>query len=875
MCLLCACSTKKDNFFYRAYHGTTARFNIIFNGSESYKEGMEAIENSNTDNYTDILPIYPLVDKTEALKQAPKWDRTIEKCSKAIKKHSMLIKGVERCKPIDDAYLLLGKAYYQRQDYADAIGVFNYIINTHHNGNVWPDAHTWKAETELRMDRIKEAEETLETIRQDIANQKKDIYKQHWEGTYSQMLISQIEYEQATIYLTELLKHKHMKKDFKTRILFILAQIQQQLELKEDATKNYLAVLKRNPVYEMEFNATINLALCNNYIAESRQKLNKLFKDGRNESLKDQIFYTLALLDMAENDTNSAINNLEASVFWSFSNPHQKALSSLTLADLYYAKNNYVNALTYYDTLLVNMPTNFQNYTGIKKRSETLKDLVSNLMIISHNDSMLYLASLSEPERNDYISKLIAEYQKKEEERIADENEKAQLMENASKRRSSAAAAGHSGGKWIFADPTQNKTSIQNFRKQWGSRVLEDYWFVNDISVMSFDATNLAKNDIDNTGNDGDGNTDSSTSSKSASATRTSNPMDKSYYLQDMPTSEEEIAKMNNDIATAMYNAGFIYYDHLNDKPMSNFEFETLLQRFPDNKLAAPSCFQLYTSYLSTGDIEKSNYYKNYCLSHYPNTDYTRIINDPDYYQNIQQQQQAAENYYTLLYDTFTGGHYPVAYNMCNEGLQKFANSELNAKMEYIRAICVDKMYGHDSLKVHLKNIITRYPTTAIDTAAEALLEALKRLENQPSSSTASSSKPADKPSPKLSYTYDASAFHFIIIIADIRDLKINDLKNAIVDFNKAYFRREKFDISNFYIDNTIQMISVSRFDNKEKAMDYYRLMKTDNNYLSTLNSSSTTKIYTISDANYTLFFKNKDIRADYEAFFKENYLNQ
>ena len=113
--------------------------------------------------------------------------------------------------------------------------------------------------------------------------------------------------------------------------------------------------------------------------------------------------------------------------------------------------------------------------------------------------------------------------------------------------------------------------------------------------------------------------------------------------------------------------------------------------------------------YLSTGDIEKSNYYKNYCLSHYPNTDYTRIINDPDYYQNIQQQQQAAENYYTLLYDTFTGGHYPVAYNMCNEGLQKFANSELNAKMEYIRAICVDKMYGHDSLKVHLKNIITRY----------------------------------------------------------------------------------------------------------------------------------------------------------------------
>ncbi|MBO4739651.1 MAG: hypothetical protein J5606_08845, partial [Bacteroidales bacterium] len=37
--LLCNCSTKKDAFFNRAYHSTTAHFNVIFNGSESYKEG--------------------------------------------------------------------------------------------------------------------------------------------------------------------------------------------------------------------------------------------------------------------------------------------------------------------------------------------------------------------------------------------------------------------------------------------------------------------------------------------------------------------------------------------------------------------------------------------------------------------------------------------------------------------------------------------------------------------------------------------------------------------------------------------------------------------------------------------------------------------
>ncbi len=874
--LLSACSTKKDNFFYRTYHGTTARFNIIFNGNESYKEGMENLETANTDNYTDILPVYPKVDKNAALQQAPKWDRTIEKCSKAIKKHSMLIKGVERCKPIDDAYLLLGKAYYQRQDYADAIGVFNYIINTHHNGNVWPDAHTWKAETEMNMDRMKEAEETLETIRQGIADQKNDSYKQHWEGVYSQFLINQKDYEQATIYLSELLKHKHMKKDFKTRIYFILAQLQQKSDMKDEASKNYLTVLKRNPVYEMEFNSTLNLALCNNNTAESRQKLNKLFKDGRNESLKDQIFYTLALMDLNEQDTTSAINNLEASVFWSFSNAHQKALSSLTLAELYYTKGNYVNALTYYDTLLVNMPTNFQNYSGIKQKSEILKDLVSNLMVINHNDSMLYLASLSESERDDYLAKVIADYQKKEEERIADETAKAQLMESASKRRASAAAGRNGGSKaWVFADPTQNKLSQQNFRKQWGSRVLEDFWFVNDINVNSFD-NNLADADTGSDPSMSDINNDANANDHdNKKGGKINNPLDKNYYLQDMPATPEQTETMNNDIATALYNAGFIYYDNLNDKPMSNHEFETLMERYPEHKLAAPSCFQLYNSYLLMQDMEKSEYYKNYCLTHFANTDYARIIQDPAYYQKIQAQQQEAETYYTLLYDTFASNHYSEAYRMSNEGLSKYINSELNAKMEYIRAICVDKLYGHDSLRVHLNNIIRRYPATAIDTAAGNLLLALNNLEH-PTPATSQAKADTNNTSavkPKVNYVYDEKAFHFIIIVADMRDIKINDLKNKIVDFNKDYFRREKFDLSNFYIDNTIQMITISKFENKEKAMDYYKLLKSNDKYFSQLNQTATAKVYVISDANYTTYFKNKDARADYDTFFEDKYI--
>ncbi|MBO4738508.1 MAG: hypothetical protein J5606_02995, partial [Bacteroidales bacterium] len=207
--------------------------------------------------------------------------------------------------------------------YADALGVFNHLIFNHSKTNTYIDAYTWKAQTLIQLDRLQEAEENLEEVRALMADNKEQ-YKQHWEAVFSDLLIAQKDYEQASIYLTELVKHKHLNRDFKTRIYFILGQVQQKLEQMPAASQNFQTTLKRNPVYEMEFNATVNLATCSDDIDASRNKLKKLFKDGRNETYKDQIFYTLSLLDLKEDDTAAAINNLESSIFWSVNNNIKK-----------------------------------------------------------------------------------------------------------------------------------------------------------------------------------------------------------------------------------------------------------------------------------------------------------------------------------------------------------------------------------------------------------------------------------------------------------------------------------------------------------------------------------------------------------------------
>ena len=121
-----------------------------------------------------VLPVYNYPTKVEAQAQSPQWDRAIEKCSKAIAKHTMFIKGVDKNIYMDEVYLLMGKAYFYRQDYTDANRIFSYLIQPYRNTNSWADAYTWKAQTFLCQNQLLDAEENLELIKADIGAGKSD-----------------------------------------------------------------------------------------------------------------------------------------------------------------------------------------------------------------------------------------------------------------------------------------------------------------------------------------------------------------------------------------------------------------------------------------------------------------------------------------------------------------------------------------------------------------------------------------------------------------------------------------------------------------------------------------------------------------------------
>ena len=143
--LLTSCSSKKNTGATRFWQSFNTRFNVYFNGSEAYKAGLEEKEKGNKDNYTETLPLFPVGNEKSKTLGKSNFETAITKCQKAIQLHSIkrrpIVKGNKRKSPkmkaylsrkefnpfLKNAWLLMGKAQFQKGDFLEAAATFSYI----------------------------------------------------------------------------------------------------------------------------------------------------------------------------------------------------------------------------------------------------------------------------------------------------------------------------------------------------------------------------------------------------------------------------------------------------------------------------------------------------------------------------------------------------------------------------------------------------------------------------------------------------------------------------------------------------------------------------------------------------------------------------
>ncbi len=880
---LSACSTSKNTFPNRAYHNVTNKFNVLWNGEQAMKSAEAELAKLNKDNYTARLPVYNYPSKSELGPALPHLDRTIEKASKSIYKHSMLIRGKEYVKTIDDSYLIMGKAYFYKQDYVQAQRVFNYIMHNFPKSNTYNEAAVMSARTAMRQNYFASADEQLENLHYLATNKKNNKFNVWFNAAKAEYHLTAPDgdKQEAIDYLQNAID-ANPKREFKARLYLILGQLYEELGQQAEAQKNFMQVIKKSSTYEMVFCAQMHLASNYDGSESSRNAIMRQFKkmlaETKNEDFKDQIYYACSEIARIDEDDTLRVHYLKKSVSASTNNYYQKTFSSLTLADYFFSQDEYRQAQAYYDTATMSIPKNYPDYDNILKKANVLKDLVDKLNEIDLQDSLQRIAKLPEGQRRAWVQKMIADYTEAERRAAAEEAERMLALQNSASYMNINTTS--SNGKWYFYNQSLVTAGQQDFYRRWGNRKLEDNWFISNKVQISFDDMAVMN--------------DPSLASDSVEYDENGNPIKKretdpkkeEFYLQDLPLTPGAMDTSNAIIASDLYEVGFIYQDLLNDLPRSCASFESLLNRFPESEYALPSIYLLYTTYLKQND-PKSEHYKQILLTKYADTDYARLIEDPDYYKKLANKEKEVEDRYVEVYADYEARQWRNVLRKSDEAIPVCMDEELKAKYMYLRTIAAGQIYNEDSLIFGMQRIVRDFSKYDVARLAEIYLsnfdtEKLNRVLGTTNTASATDTTanvdavPAPESPAKLvnPFVEKDDEMHYMVLLVKTANLAVQDVKTNLSKFNKTYFSLQRFNMSSFYINNTQQMVTLAKFANKASAMDYYDVLVKNETFAPDIDNGNIV-VYAMSSTNYTTFYNKKDERSLYEGFFYDNYIKK
>lgn len=869
---IASCSTQSKNIISRSYHTVTARYNAYFNGKESLKAGVTSLEKSYVNDYDKVIPLFIYTTPATVSSISSNADVSIKKTSKMINKHSMMIKGKEYNSWIDENYMLLGKAQFYKMDYKSAIQTFEYVAKMSKNekekdpkdekkrfkryklyvkkalksnSHKW-DAYLWLTRSYIENKQYDKAQTVLDLLEFD------EHFPKRFQGTesalYADYYIKQNNYSPALVNLEEAISNTK-KKAARARILFATAQIYTELGNNPKAVEKYTQLLKLNLPYEMEFTARINRALLSEGGA-IKKELQKMLKDQKNKEYNDQIYYALANIDQKEGNIPQAIQKYKLSSSSSTINKKQKAKSCIRLADIYYMQPEYELAYAYYDTSLSLIKTDHADYEKISERKNNLTDLVKNLNIIATEDSLQKLAHMDEGQREKFVDGLV----KQEMQKAIDKLKEASASATTNATSSATNTNPNAPAAWYFYNPDMVSYGKTQFAKIWNGRILEDNWRrSNKSSNSSFDE-----------------NPDEAiTSADDSTSLLVGGQLDpqaaeklKEKWMQNIPVSSDQLKQSDDKIIEAYYNVGTIYKEQFGDYKRSIEALETLIKKYPDNKYLLPSYYQLYRTYLLVNDDVNANKYKNIILSQYADSEYAKVILDPEYYK----QKMAELNRMNLLYDeTFTAyknGNYELAYNSALNGLAKVNDSLLVPKFAYIKALSIGHLKPLEEFKSALNEVIGLYPKDKVANEAKTMLKYLSNPELILASKN---------------YDSNIQGDHYYILVVPNNYVNIKKLVDDMKAYNTAKFGADSLSdslqVSNTFLNPETQIITIKNFSGKEAALNYYNLIKVQDDLFAIIQPNKFDQ-FIITTGNYQMLMAKKEINT-YRDFFNSNYVNQ
>lgn len=866
-----SCSVEKNTGATRSFHNLTSHYNIYFNASESYKEGLARMEESFMDDYTSILPLFFYEEESAQQSVGPQMKRAIDKCTKVITFHSITAKPKikqgdqsekdkafyeknEYNKWVDDSYLLIGKSYMQQGEFFMAAESFKHVLKTFPTEDAYYPAMAWLVRAYNAIGEMDESEELIVALK-DID----EFPKEHQEVLYTSLAdyhMKQEEYEEAAEYLQQALE-TGPKKNRKIRYTYILAQLLKESGKGDASISNFRKVIRMNPPYIMAFNAKVSMAEAFQAGASNSEEikkiLNKMLKDPKNDEFQDQIYFALANIFMEEGNREQAIEYYHLSVTTSVQNNYQKGESCLTLAEIYYNEPRYTLSAAYYDTAVNLLESDYPNYRALQTRSRSLNQLVTNINTYELQDSVQVLAAMPESERNAKIDEIIEQVRKEEEEARKREQQAMQDMQfNRSAmyqdQAGGVSGSGQQGGRWYFYNLNAKSFGQPEFRMKWGERKLEDNWRRSNRQSI----TDL----LDEGGIEGGIPADSA-------AGKIIDNKSREFYMRDIPLTDSAMQVSDTKLEEALYNMGMIYRDDLLDYEKAIESLEELVERYPDGNLTMAAYYYLHDLYNAVQQPSRAVYYKDQLSRKYPDSHMTMLLTNPNYIRELEEAQQKVERFYEDVYNDYQNSRYTEVIRKAERGINEYSDDEdLVMRLSYLKAMSTGAVRGKEAMKAELDSLVAWYPDTEIAREAREIIDYMYV--------TFPEVKEADQAREAVAlYTYDPDAEQ-LFVLALKKDQNLNLVNFNLLNYNLDNFNAYDLviELKNLGVD--YNLLHVKGFADNEGVRRYADRVRADIGQVMGEIPEAAYDIVLISKENYKKLLEAKEFKP-YLLFYRQN----
>ena len=870
-----SCSTQKNTWATRSYHQTKTKYNIYYNGAISFKEGEDAIREANKDDYSSVLNLYAVSNHQAAEASQSQMERTIEKCRKCIKLHSIKtrpkvdhekkrknpeyaawLEQEEFNNQIANAWILLGMAEFHKGDFLGSVSTFNYIARHYaYDADVVAQCQLWIVRAYAEMGWYYEAEDVLSKVQVDNLSRKNaPLYA----SVNADLLIKTKHYREAIPFVKIALPNES-KKGNKPRFQYVLAQLYQLNGERDLARQAYNKVLKMQPSNEMDFNARINIAELEKSPQDAIKLLKKMARLDKHKDQLDQIYGAIGDVYLAQKDTAKALENYEQGIAESTQNGSAKAKILITAGDIYYEQRNYIKASPCYKEATQILSAESEQYQRILQRSETLDELVVEHSMVLLQDSLQRLATLSEEEQRVVVDSIIARLIREEEAEKEREAQAAREAENGGGPRSVNTAnmigGGNSSRDWYFYNPQLMQSGKQTFRTQWGNRTLEDNWRRLSKAATSTMDDNWMDGDM--AMSDSTINVDSVLQANASIETDTHKP---EYYLQQIPKTEEDIAKSNELLARALYNMVYIYRDRVGDQALADDTFRDFCKRFPTHELVLDLYYMQYLTALKNSNTIEAAQYSRDIQRLFPDSREAYIVSQPNYFQQLRQMAQEQDSLYESTYNAYCNNAFNTVKENKTYAEEKYPLSPLMPRFLFLNAIAVAKTDGQDAFIGQLRDMVQRYPENELSAMAKDMLALLGQGAESQQGDISSLQKNRQmlaegntEDSVTVQFDSERNTTSFVMLTLAQDEKQMNQLMYDIALFNFSQFMIRDFDIQQIAaFTNDLSALQIAGFEKLDDA-EWYANMLAKNLELQNTFASMGVQVICITETNIAL----------------------